>query len=55
MTDHFCGSCNRLRLTADGNIKVCLFSNKETDIKSLIRNKATDEEIYEVFIYFNIY
>ncbi len=48
MTDHFCGTCNRLRITADGNLKVCLFSNKETDLKSLLRKGATDEEIYKV-------
>jgi GTP 3',8-cyclase / cyclic pyranopterin monophosphate synthase len=29
MTDHFCNTCNRLRLTADGNLKVCLFGNTE--------------------------
>ncbi|KAJ8401228.1 hypothetical protein AAFF_G00388100 [Aldrovandia affinis] len=29
MSDHFCGSCNRLRITADGNLKVCLFGNVE--------------------------
>jgi len=48
MTDHFCGSCNRLRITADGNLKVCLFSNKETDLKTLIRNNTSDEEVYKV-------
>ena len=33
MTEHFCGSCNRLRLTADGNLKVCLFGNAETSLR----------------------
>jgi len=36
MSWHFCGSCNRLRLTADGKIRACLFSNAEMDIKNLI-------------------
>ena len=29
MSDHFCDTCNRIRLTADGNLKVCLFGNTE--------------------------
>ncbi len=42
---HFCGSCNRLRLTADGKIKTCLFSQKEIDIKGPLRGGANEEEI----------
>jgi cyclic pyranopterin phosphate synthase len=38
MTNHFCGSCNRLRLTANGRMKNCLFSNTETDLLSPFRN-----------------
>lgn len=41
----FCGSCNRFRLTADGKIRNCLFSLEETDIKSLLRGNASDDEI----------
>lgn len=41
----FCMSCNRFRLTADGKIRNCLFSLEETDIKSLIRGGANDEAI----------
>lgn len=41
----FCGSCNRFRLTADGKIRNCLFSLEETDIKSLLRGSASDNEI----------
>jgi cyclic pyranopterin phosphate synthase len=41
----FCMSCNRFRLTADGKIRNCLFSLEETDIKTLIRNGADDETI----------
>ncbi len=33
MSEHFCGSCNRLRLTADGNLKVCLFGNAEVSLR----------------------
>lgn len=33
MSDHFCGGCNRLRITADGNLKVCLFGNAEVSLR----------------------
>jgi cyclic pyranopterin phosphate synthase len=46
---HFCGSCNRLRLTADGKIKTCLFSQKEIDIKRPLRSGAKEEEIIAIF------
>ena len=38
MTHPFCGDCNRLRLTADGKMKNCLFSKTETDLLSALRN-----------------
>jgi cyclic pyranopterin phosphate synthase len=41
----FCGNCNRLRLTADGKLRYCLFAIDEDDVKGLLRNGATDEEI----------
>ncbi len=37
MSDHFCGECNRLRLTADGQLKNCLFSDDEIDVKAAIQ------------------
>jgi len=45
VSDHFCGSCNRLRLTADGKLKTCLFSEELTDLKPLLRSGAGDEEL----------
>ena len=47
MTDKFCSGCNRLRLLADGSLKVCLFSNErdETSLRDLLRAGASDEEI----------
>ncbi|KAI8975594.1 hypothetical protein BDF20DRAFT_906814 [Mycotypha africana] len=48
MTDHFCGTCNRLRITADGNIKVCLFGNTEVSLRDMMRNGRTDQELLEV-------
>ncbi len=49
LSDHFCGFCNRLRLTANGKIRPCLFSKEVIDIKTPMRNGATDEEIDELF------
>ncbi len=46
---HFCGSCNRLRLTADGKIKTCLFSREELDIKTPLRTGATQNDIISIF------
>ncbi|KAI0363626.1 molybdenum cofactor biosynthesis prote [Pilatotrama ljubarskyi] len=45
MSDHFCGSCNRLRLTADGQIKVCLFDAKEISLRDQMRAGATDSAL----------
>ncbi len=46
---HFCGSCNRLRLTADGNLRTCLFSEKEVDIKGPLRAGASIAELANIF------
>ncbi len=40
MTEPFCGTCNRMRLTADGKLKNCLFSDSETDLLTALRNGA---------------
>ncbi|TFK41827.1 hypothetical protein BDQ12DRAFT_677225 [Crucibulum laeve] len=45
MSDHFCSTCNRLRLTADGQIKVCLFDAKELSLRDEMRRGASDDEI----------
>ncbi len=45
MSDHFCGGCNRLRLTADGNLKICLFDNREINLRDMIDIGLTNEEI----------
>lgn len=44
-TGHFCGECNRLRLTADGRLRTCLFSDDEIDVKSFLRRGASEEEL----------
>ena len=38
MSEHFCGSCNRLRVTADGKLKACLFGAHEVDLKPALRD-----------------
>ncbi|KAJ3812395.1 molybdenum cofactor biosynthesis prote [Lentinula aff. lateritia] len=45
MSDHFCSACNRLRITADGQIKVCLFDAKEVSLRDEMRKGASDIEI----------
>jgi len=45
LSNHFCGECNRLRLTADGKLRPCLFSETEIDLKPALRNDARDSEI----------
>jgi cyclic pyranopterin phosphate synthase len=45
VTRPFCGSCDRVRLTADGQIRNCLFAREESDLRSALRSGASDEEI----------
>ena len=47
MTHNFCGSCNRLRITSDGNLKVCLFGNTEVNLRDLLRKDNGGEPIDE--------
>ncbi|MFO0793122.1 MAG: GTP 3',8-cyclase MoaA [Candidatus Brocadiaceae bacterium] len=46
----FCNSCNRLRLTSDGKIRSCLLSGGEVDLKAILRNNPTEEKLTEAFI-----
>lgn len=48
LSHHFCGECNRLRLTADGRLRSCLFSDDELDVKALLREGAPDEQVREI-------
>jgi cyclic pyranopterin phosphate synthase len=47
MTDDFCGSCNRLRITSDGNLKVCLHGNAEISLRDLLRQNSHGEPMDE--------
>lgn len=48
MSDHFCNRCNRLRLTARGALRPCLLSDREIDVKALLRGNASDEAVAEL-------
>jgi cyclic pyranopterin phosphate synthase len=45
MTHNFCGTCNRLRITSDGNLKVCLFGSSEVSLRDLIRKENNGQPI----------
>ncbi len=47
VTRPFCGACDRTRLTADGQVRACLFSREESDLRGALRGGATDEELAE--------
>ncbi len=45
VTEAFCESCDRVRLTADGMLRHCLFATRELDLRTLLRNEATDDDL----------
>jgi GTP 3',8-cyclase len=47
VSSHICSRCNRIRLTSDGMLRPCLFSDQEYDIKALLRAGATEEAVQE--------
>lgn len=49
VTASFCGACDRTRLTADGQLRSCLFSHTETDLRAMLRSGADDAEIAEAW------
>lgn len=50
LSHHFCNRCNRLRLTASGQLRPCLLSDHHEDLKSLLRKGCSDEELAEIFL-----
>ncbi|KAM5286942.1 molybdenum cofactor biosynthesis protein 1 isoform 6-T6 [Hipposideros larvatus] len=48
MSENFCGTCSRLRITADGNLKVCLFGNSEVSLRDHLRSGASEEELLSI-------
>jgi len=47
LSHHFCGECNRLRLTADGRLRTCLFSDEELDVRTVLRS-GTEADVHEL-------
>ena len=45
VSEPFCSSCDRIRLTADGQLRTCLFATEETDLRAIIRSDATDDAL----------
>lgn len=50
VTEPFCSDCDRLRLTADGNLRTCLFAHEETDLRTPMRAGASDDELRAVIL-----
>jgi cyclic pyranopterin phosphate synthase len=48
VSEPFCADCNRIRLTADGRLRTCLFSVRETDLRGPLREGATDRELERI-------
>tara|TARA_B100001750_G_scaffold246840_1_gene270539 strand:+ start:2330 stop:3223 length:894 start_codon:yes stop_codon:yes gene_type:complete len=48
MSESFCGDCNRLRITADGNIKACLFDDTEKTLRDVMRDGGTNDDLKTV-------
>jgi GTP 3',8-cyclase len=48
VSEPFCGDCNRIRLTADGRLRTCLFSLNETDLRGPLRAGATDADLEQI-------
>jgi cyclic pyranopterin phosphate synthase len=50
VSHHFCKRCNRLRLTASGQLRACLLSDRQEDLRGPLRNGASDKEIAQIFL-----
>ncbi len=51
MSNHFCGECNRIRLTAEGGLRGCLYDKREVNLRTALKSGSSDEEIKELFIW----
>jgi cyclic pyranopterin phosphate synthase len=50
MSNHFCSQCNRIRMTADGRLRGCLYDKREIDLQDALKKGAGDEELKQLFI-----
>lgn len=49
LSQHFCASCNRIRLTADGKLRSCLYHTREVDLKLAVQNGLGNEQLAQLF------
>lgn len=50
MSHQFCSECNRIRMTADGKLRACLYDRREFDLRDALRQGASDEQLKQIFI-----
>jgi cyclic pyranopterin phosphate synthase len=50
MSNHFCSECNRIRMTAEGKLRGCLYDKTENDLKLALRTGAGDEDLRQIFL-----
>ncbi|MDO4539844.1 MAG: GTP 3',8-cyclase MoaA [Syntrophomonadaceae bacterium] len=50
ISNHFCGECNRLRLTCGGMLRACLYDSHESDLKAALRSGADEDALRQIFI-----
>ena len=50
ISQHFCNKCNRLRLTASGQLRPCLLSDHQEDLKEAVRQNCSDQQLADIFI-----
>ena len=49
VTNPFCGSCDRTRITSDGQVRTCLFSQRETDLRAILRGGGSDDDLVDAW------
>ena len=50
LSQHFCNKCNRLRLTASGQLRPCLLSDRQEDLKAAVRQNCSDQQLADIFL-----
>lgn len=50
MSNHFCARCNRIRMTAEGKLRACLYEQGETDLRATLKRSSDDEELRQLFL-----
>ncbi len=50
VTNPFCGACDRTRITSDGQVRTCLFSQRETDLRAILRSGGSDDDLADAWV-----